>query len=133
MLVNTLCAFNVLAENCGNRYLAIQRIARSARIIGKKYKNYRISESMLILWAVTGTCPYTQSQLESMKLIYDGEGLSDILEWVIDEAVVDEVTRLYKKSVKHRHLLECNRHDFTAARKDRVNILLRMAWLSSHT
>lgn len=131
MVIDDLYDFDKLVEACGNRYLAVMFISESARKLGQKRKEYRISESKLIQWILTGNCPYTDAQLEIMKERPNDEGLEKILCWVTDEQVVKEVKFLYKRSIHNRKLTYSNSNALSQSRIDRVNILLRMIWYST--
>lgn len=130
MVIDDLYNFDKLVEACGNRYLAVMFISESARKLGQQRKEYRISESKLIQWILTGNCPYTDNQLESMKIKQCDEGVETILCWVSDKEVAKEVKFLYKRSVHNHKLVYSTNTKLGQNRIDRANILLRMIWYS---
>ena len=131
MVIDDLYNFDKLVEACGNRYLAVMFLSESARKLGKIKKEYHLFESKLLQWVLTGQCPYTEIQLESMKERHNSEGLDAILCWVADKQVSDEVRFLYKKSIKNRRITYSTNENLSTSKCDRANILLRMVWYSS--
>lgn len=131
MEIKDLDRFRELAESCGNQYLAINLISRWARELGDQYADCQIDESKLLQWVITGHCPYLESELAYRRIRNDDSTLNDILEWVTDNEISDEVRDLYRLSVKQKHIVYCIRADFNQSQIDRVNILLRMAWYST--
>lgn len=123
-----LCEFEKLAEACGNRYVAIQWLSRESRKLFEENKDYRILESKMLSWALTGECPYSETQLARRKFVNKLDNVDELLEYVTDEEVEQEVRTFYKASVKNRKLILCDRDDLGRSRLSRVNILLRMAW-----
>lgn len=132
MVIKDLERFEELAKSCGNHYLAIRWISQWARELGSEYSDYQISESKLLEWVVSGKCPYLENQLEARRVICTDDGISDFLEWVMDDEIVDEVKSLYKQSVRKHKLQTCKRTDFNQYRISRTNILLRMIWYSTN-
>lgn len=131
MVIDDLHSFDRLVEACGNKYLAVVFISEAARRLGQQRKEYQISESKLIQWILTGTCPYTDIQLEMRKKPKDDESLNRLLCWVIDKQVADEVRCLYRKSIHEQRLIYSHNASLSQSRIDRVNILLRMIWYST--
>ena len=111
MVIDDLILFNKLARACGNRYIAVEFVSKTARKLGKANKRYRISEAMLLNWVITGQCPYTEAQLAQMQVKEDDDGVSDMLSEILDKEVVSEVVRFYKMSVRRHRLIECTRKD----------------------
>lgn len=120
--------FEKIAKACGNRYTAIKWLARRTRELEEKTKDYHIAESKMITWALTGQCPYSDVQLERRKHLAKVDHLSEILEFVTDKEVKDEVITFYKLSVRQKGLQLCDRVELGSSRLSRINILLRMAW-----
>ena len=131
MVTEDLYRFEQIANSVGNRYSAVQYIALQARKLGIAKRDYHIFESKLIQWVLTGSCPYTESEMERRRIASDYDGLSALLEWVDDKEVNKEVRTLYSESVRNRRLTYCERTDLSKGKVTRVNILLRMAWYSS--
>lgn len=131
MVIDDLYTFDRLAESCGNRYLAVMFLSESARKLGSKKKDYQIAESKLLQWVLTGTCPYSNKQLDRMKKKVSDDGIENILSWVSDQFVVDKVRFLYKSSIRRRKLLYYRDSKLTKSKVDRINILLRMIWYST--
>ena len=130
MEIKDLFAFKELETKCGNRYLAIKYLSDSARKLGKQYKEYHISESKLIQWALTGRCPYSENHMWR-RLHANDDGLDEFLIWITDTEIADEVKRCYKQSVRNRCLTLCEDNYFSQSQLDRINVLLRMAWYST--
>lgn len=129
MVIHDLDRFNNIAEACGNRYVAIQLIAKAARSLGQATRHYSISESKLLEWIITGSCPYSQKSLERRQVFNEKlDDVMDILCYVTDQIVIDEVTVCYRNSIRHRKLTLCKREDISKHRVNRINILLRMIW-----
>ena len=131
MATKDLYRFDELAESCGNRYLAIRFIAKWSRSLGKQYAEYQIIESKLIQWVITGRCPYIESELARRKVRTDDDKIEEFLSLISDKEVVKEVISTYKKSIKHRHLLECRNSSIGNGRNSRANVLLRMMWYTN--
>lgn len=129
MVLNDIKRFNEFADSCVNRYVAVQTIAKWARDLGSELSDYRISESKLIEIILNGKY-YTKGELSQRKRDDDPDHISDILEWAIDEKIVDEVKRLYRLSIKNKRLQSCNNTKFTSGEQSKINILLRMLWYS---
>lgn len=118
-----------IEEACGNKYLAIKILSRSARRLGEKNAVYHISESKLLEWILTGKCPYTKNELAVRKLISENvDNIYDYLSYVDDEVVCDKVIELYKRSVQKRQLQRCTDKSISPGKQSRINILLRMIW-----
>lgn len=122
------CEFEKLAEACGNRYAAIKWLSKQTRKLYKEKSCYKISEAKMLTWALTGKCPYSDSQLALRKHIYEIDNLSEILEFVTDKEVINSVRTFYILSVRNKKLTLCDTNDLGENRLARVNILLRMAW-----
>lgn len=122
------CEFNKLAEACGNRYVAVKWLSKQARKLYKEKSCYKISESKMITWALTGKCPYSDSQLAMRKHVCEIDNLSEILEFVSDKEISNSVRTFYILSVKNKKLTLCDNYELGENRLERVNILLRMAW-----
>lgn len=133
MVIDDLYTFDELSKSLGSRYLAVTFIAKQSRRLAETNKDYKILESKLIQWVITGNCPYTESQLNSRKIVSNNSEIDELLCWVNDKDVVDEVRRLYKLSVQNRTLIMCENSSLSIGKTNRVNILLRMAWYSSCT
>lgn len=125
---HTISEFERLADACGNRYFAIQWVTKLTRKLEEHTKNYNIPESKMITWALTGQCPYSDFEFDQRKRPDLLDRVNDLLEFVSDDEVKQEVRTFYKLSVKHRKLTLCDRVDLGRSRLSRVNILLRMAW-----
>lgn len=123
-----LCEFNKLAEACGNRYVAIKWLSSETRRLFAKNRNYSLLESRVLTWALTGTCPYSRFELERRNISHKVDHIDELLEFVLDEDVCNEVRTFYKISVKNKQLTLCDRVDLGESRLERTNILLRMAW-----
>lgn len=131
MEIEDLNRFNQLAESCGNRYLAVQLVAKWSRALFKETSQYHLLESKILTWVLTGHCPYVESQLNSRVVNHDDDYINEILEWVTDEDVVEEVQKLYKQSIHNHKLLECSNENLLSGQKSRANVLLRMIWYSN--
>ena len=132
MEINDLYLVKELENRCGNRYLAVKFLYSAARKLGKKKKEYHISESKLIQWVISGECPYTDAQLELMRRNTDDDCLNETLSWVSDKEVADRVRMLYRESVRNRRLTYCNDKEVSEGRITRINVLLRMIWYSEN-
>lgn len=124
----TLIDFQKIEEACGSRYVAIQWVVKETRRLEHLTRHYNIPESKMITWALTGQCPYSKNQLQYRKISKKTDHLDDLLEYVLDEEVKQQVFTFYKLSVKSKRLQLCDRVDLGESRLSRVNILLRMAW-----
>lgn len=133
MVIRELDRFNELANSLGNKYQAIKLVSAWARDLGKQYSEYHIDEAKLLDWVINGRCPYLETELEKRKSVYTDDGVDEFLMWVSDEAVTDEVKRLYKKSIRSHQLIYCSKSDFNKAQISRCNILLRMLWYSANS
>ena len=120
--------FDKIAKACGNRYKAVRWLARRTLELEEQTKDYHIAESKMITWALTGKCPYSDSQLAMRKHIYEIDNLSEILEFVLDDEISNSVRTFYILSVKNKKLTLCDNYELGENRLERVNILLRMAW-----
>lgn len=119
--------FNKLADQVGNRYLAVKFLARASRNLARNYDVCAL-ESELLTWALTGDLPdLTQRKYQSLRSqeIYN---LYDTMSYVQDKEVVDTVVEGYKQSVKAHHLLYHQNPSLDEYRQGRANILLRMVW-----
>lgn len=122
-----------IADAVGNRFAAVQLIAKAARNIGtsKEYRCYAISESKLIEWVVTGKCPYSKEVLDKRKIINETiDELEDCLCYISDPDVINEVKRLYGQSLRMKKLQKCTNNNLSPGQQSRVTILLRMIWLT---
>ena len=129
MEIHDLDRFNKLAEAVGNRYQAIMFLSDTARCLGRKYACYRLSESALLEWVITGTCPYSKAAMERRKIISeDVDHIDEYLEYVDDDTVQAVVRKLYKQSINEHHLILCKDENLSSGRRSRINILLRMIW-----
>jgi len=131
MEIREIDRFNELAESCGNRYLAVNWIAKWTRSLGNSYKDYQILESKLLTWAITGHCPYIESELEKRRVVTSYDKLEEFLCWVSDERVKTCVKEAYRQSVKGRKLTLVNSDKLNKYEISRANILLRMFWCSA--
>ena len=131
MVIHDLDKFEELATRCGNRYLAIQIVAKAARQFTSNHKEYSLNESKVIQWILTGDCPYTPKQLADRKYINSRSEIDEILCWVSDSEVAEEVRKMYKKSVRSAKLQLSTNSALSNSQLDRANILLRMAWYST--
>lgn len=134
MEIQDLERFQKIEEAWGSRYLAVKFIALVARRWGSEGRAYKISESKLIDWVLTGKCPYSHSKLETRKYISERiDDLNEKLCEVLDPVVVDEVKHCYKQSIKNKRLTYTTRTDISPYVVSRINILLRMIWFSFST
>lgn len=131
MVIEDTVLFDKLAEQVGNKYAAVKLIASKARRLGKSFKDYRLFEAKLIQWVLTGECPYTEAQMQSKRILNNRDELDEVLCWVSDREVSDEVRRCYIKSIRNKELYTCEREDMSYGKVTRVNVLLRIAWLSN--
>lgn len=133
MVIEDLNRFAELARSLGNDYLAIKLVSEWSRALGQDNSEYQIAESKLLQWVITGHCPYIESELATRRYRLDPDNIDELLVWVSDEEIANEVRYLYKQSVKHHKLSICQRKDFSNGRKSKTNILLRMIWYSNIT
>lgn len=120
--------FDRIEEACGSRYVAIQWLTKETRRLEELTKHYNIPESKMITWALTGECPYSDVELEIRRRPTLLDRVDDLLEFVDDYEVKQQVRTFYKLSVKNKGLTLCDRVELGESRLSRVNILLRMAW-----
>lgn len=120
--------FDKLEEACGSRYVAIQWLTKETRRLEDLTKDYNIPESRMISWALTGQCPYSDLELQHRKRPDKLDKVGELLEYVTDVEVKQQVILCYKQSVRNKGLKLCDNHDLGEYRLSRVNILLRMAW-----
>lgn len=130
MTIESLMKFNDLAEVCGNRFLAVKMIAKQSRRLGKEYSDYCISESKLIDWVLTGKCPYSDEAMFRRKRDRDDPIVKEILEWVDDLEVAEEVREIYSESIRTHRIVESRNANLSPYRQRRATILLRMIWYS---
>ena len=123
--------FNEFSHSCGNTFLAVRTVAKWARDLGIKFHEYHISESKLIQMIISGGCYYTDAEMLKRRTYSDDDHIDDILNWVIDDDIVAEVKRLYRSSIKERHLTSCDSDRFTKGQTSKINILLKMIWYST--
>lgn len=128
MGIQDLSRFNILSEACGSRYVAVRWLAKAARQLGTEYSDYELLESKLLTWLITGQCPYTTYEMDMRKLLRKVDTIDDLLEYVTDEEVEEQVRLFYRKSIRNKRLTLCDNDDLGSSRLSRVNILLRMAW-----
>ena len=128
MEIREIDRFNELAESCGNRYAAIKLVSKWARDFGIEFKDCHILESRLIQWVITGKCPYVEEELQKRRIVPNEDKINEVLCWVSDKSITNEVRYLYKESVHHRRLLTCNNNKLSKGQISRVNVLLRMTW-----
>ena len=131
MVISDFKLFQEFEKSCGNKYLAVKFIASAARKLGKEKSKYHITESKLIQWVLTGECPYTRAQMEAMYRDPSEDKIDEVLCWISDDAVSNRVRKLYKESIRNRHLIMCEDTNISKSRVDRINILLRMIWFST--
>lgn len=131
MVINDVRRFDEFAESCGNRYVAVRTIAKWARDLGEKLNDYHISESKLIEIILNGKY-YSEAEMDHRRRINDDDHIEDLLEWVIDDEIANEVRYLYRQSIRKRTLQYCSNLKFSQGEISKINILLRMLWYSTN-
>lgn len=112
--------FNQYAENVGNRYDAINKIAKKSRSI-KTYLNNRISESESITCAVTDKIPEFSKHEVSIPRLYKYDELSH----VCDNEIIDCVLRSISVSTKNNTYYIYS-DELDEYKKSRVRVLVNM-------
>lgn len=134
MVIEDLDRFRLLEEACGSRYLAVRYISNVSRTLGHQNEEYYLSESKLLQWVLTGTCPYSKSKLEYRRYIFEQlDDLDEYLYYVEDKVVYKTVRSLYKQSIRNKKLTYCTDQNITQGQRSRINILLRMIWYGFKT
>lgn len=131
MEIRELKCMESIEQALGNKFLSCMIVSELARRLGtsKGYYKYHLSESALIEWVVTGKTHYSKLNLENRIAVTEHiDDIDNVLCWVSDEEIVEEVKSLYKESIRNRKLLTCQRKDFNTYQRDRSNILLRLIW-----
>ena len=128
MWKNDHTKFEELAESCGNRYMAIQYVAKMSRKLGKTIPRYML-ESKLLTWALTGERPPTRNLY---RILYarnpDLRALNEYLMYVEDEEISSTVRYMYLRSVRSRHLVYDHEKELEENKLARARIILRMVW-----
>ena len=128
MSLSELDQFNELARACGNRYLAVQYIAKASRYLNRTIPE-RVLESKLISWALTGEKPDLSKYTATFYL--ENPEIADVLyflDYVEDIRVKKAVIALYRASVNKKHLTYTCDEYIDPAIESRVRVLLRMLW-----
>lgn len=120
--------FESFARQCGSRYLAVWFLAKGSRRLASTLPP-GVIESRLLTWVLTGAQPEIESYLLTRQDSYiEFKNLSEMIEYVEDDAIKKCVISSYKQSVKHRHLLYEYTENMLEADRVRVRVLTRMAW-----
>lgn len=127
-ILQDLKLFDTFARKLGNRYVASLCIAKLSR----QYSNQLpgpVIESKLAHWVLTGQDP-NKLRIRPRR-DPDIDFMEDLLCFIDDKAVCDEVRYCYKASIRNRHLIYSCNTNLSKYQQDRVSILLRMCWYSS--
>lgn len=118
--------FDVLADELGSPYAAVNYVAKTARKLMKEIE-YPVMESEAISWVLTGEKPEAKGR-NRIPFNYDIHLLDDILSGVDDPEVCISVRESYSASLQAHHLIYCYHMSLDENRKARVRILLNMVW-----
>jgi len=126
-MLNDLVLFNQFAEKLGNRYAASVCIAKLSRQYSRNLPG-PVIESKLAHWVLTGQDP-DKLHIKPRR-DPDVEFMEDLLCYVDDVQVCNEVRSCYKMSILNRHLIYSCNTNLSKYQQERVSIILRMCWYS---
>lgn len=112
--------FQEIEKNCGNTYLAIQKIAEKSRKLGQTYKGVR--DSHLITCALHGDTP---SLIRKNTISLESKYEDELLSRVSDENVVRSVKLSLKHSTKYK-IQYVYTDDLEKCDESRVQVLVNM-------
>ena len=112
--------FQEISENCGNTYLAIQKIAERSRKLGQKYKGVR--DSHLITCSLHDETP---AVIRKNKISLESTYEDDILSGVSNEDVIRSVKLSLKYSTED-HIQYVYTESLQKCDESRVQVLVNM-------
>lgn len=119
--------FNKLADVFGSNYAAIRYLANSARQLMLK-DTTQLLDSQALTWAITGEKPVTKHINITLLDKYNINKLEDVLCYVDDEDVCQDVRTSYEESLKSKHLIYCCNRTTNEYQQARVRVLVRIIW-----
>lgn len=120
--------FPKLEKACGNKFVAINFISKSARRLFNETYGWVI-EAKLIDWVITGTKPdLDYSDKLHKQTNRELAEIEDFLSYIEDDNIVSSVKISYIMSVRNHNLSYRYKNILSDEERARVRVLTRMCW-----